>query len=239
MLSCILLLAAGAVALILYLREKTKRYSVRGVLLKSAVSALFILLAVCACYLSARGEAREPLGLFVLPSLTLGMLGDVWLDLKYAFPQEDRTFTLAGFGAFGLGHVFYILGLNVQFLPAGKPLYTVVPIALGALLGVANALFGEKPMKLRFGKLKPVVAVYGALLFSMLLTAGSLALAHGWRETTLNLFFAGGALFAASDLVLSGTYFGEGRERPVDFIENYLTYYGGQYLIAFSLYFLK
>ena len=73
----------------------------------------------------------------------------------------------------------------------------------------------------------------------MALTAGSLALAHGWRETTLNLFFIGAVLFAVSDLVLSGTYFGEGKERPVDFILNYVAYYGGQFLIAFSLYYLK
>ena len=62
-----------------------------------------------------------------------------------------------------------------------------------------------------------------------------LALAHGWRETTLNVFFAGSILFAISDLILSGTYFGEGRERPVDLALNYLTYYGGQFLIASSL----
>ena len=236
--SCILLCAAGAVALILYLLEKTKRYSVKGVLLKSAVSALFILLALCAWFGGARGELPALLGLFVLPGLLFGLLGDIWLDLKFVFPQEDRAFTLAGFAVFALGHVFYIIGLNMQFLPAGKPLYAVVPIVLGALLGVGNA-FLEKPMKLRYGKMKPIVAVYGALLFAMVLTAGSLALAHGWRETTLNLFFIGGVLFALSDLVLSGTYFGEGKERPVDFILNYLTYYGAQYLIAFSLYFLK
>jgi hypothetical protein len=48
----------------------------------------------------------------------------------------------------------------------------------------------------------------------------------------------GGVLFAVSDLVLSGTYFGKGHERPIDFILNYLTYYGAQFVIAFSLMFL-
>lgn len=237
--SCILLLAAGAVALILYLMEKTKRYSVKGVLLKSVASALFILLALCAWYGGA-GEGKPlPFGMFVLPGLLLGLLGDIWLDLKYVFPQNDEAFTRLGFGVFALGHVFYILGLNLQFPTPGRPLYAVAPLVLGALLGLGNALLLEKPMKLRYGKMKGIVAGYGFLLFSMVLTAGSLALAHGWREPALNLFFAGGVLFALSDLVLSGTYFGEGKERPVDFILNYVTYYGGQYLIAFSLYFLK
>ena len=68
--------------------------------------------------------------------------------------------------------------------------------------------------------------------------SGSLALYHGWQVTTLNIIFIGSILFALSDLVLSGTYFG-GKERPVDIILNYLTYYPAQFLIAFSLLFLK
>ncbi len=96
----------------------------------------------------------------------------------------------------------------------------------------------EKPMKLRYGKFKPVVAVYGVLLFSTLLLSGSLALLHGWRENTLNLFFSGAVLFAISDLILSGTYFGKGKERPVDLLLNYLSYYPAQFRIAFSLLYL-
>ena len=52
------------------------------------------------------------------------------------------------------------------------------------------------------------------------------------------MMFIGGILFAISDLVLSGTYFGEGKERPIDFILNYITYYGAQFTIAFSIMFL-
>ena len=47
----------------------------------------------------------------------------------------------------------------------------------------------------------------------------------------------GGVLFAISDLILSGTYFGEGKERPVDIITNGVTYYLAQFAIAFSLFF--
>lgn len=96
----------------------------------------------------------------------------------------------------------------------------------------------EKPMKLRYGKLRTTVIVYGALLFSTLLLTGSLALSYGFQEKALNLLFAGAALFAASDLILSGTYFGVGKDRPVDIILNYLTYYPAQFLIALSLLFL-
>ena len=70
-----------------------------------------------------------------------------------------------------------------------------------------------------------------------MLIAGSLALAHGRRETPLNLLFIGGVFFALSDLILSGTYFGVGKERPVDLALNYLTYYPAQFLIASALVF--
>ena len=93
-------------------------------------------------------------------------------------------------------------------------------------------------MKLHYGKMKGIVIGYGVLLFSTVLLSGSLAMANGWQNPTLNLFFAGGVLFALSDLVLSGTYFGVGKERPVDIISNYILYYGGQFLIAYSLLYL-
>ena len=61
---------------------------------------------------------------------------------------------------------------------------------------------------------------------------------EGFRCVSLNLFFAGAVLFAVSDLILSGTYFGEGRERPVNLLLNYLSYYPAQFLIAYSLLYL-
>ena len=52
------------------------------------------------------------------------------------------------------------------------------------------------------------------------------------------MFLVGAVLFAISDLVLSGTFFGKGKERPIDFILNYLTYYGAQFTIAMVLLFI-
>ena len=79
---------------------------------------------------------------------------------------------------------------------------------------------------------------YGVLLFGMVLISGGLALAHGWKETPLNFLFIGGIFFAVSDLILSGTYFGVGKERPIDLMLNYITYYSAQFLIASALVFL-
>lgn len=93
-------------------------------------------------------------------------------------------------------------------------------------------------MKLRYGKFKPMVLVYGVVLFAMVALSGSLALYYGWQETPLNLLFIGGVSFAISDLILSGTYFGTDRDRPVHLALNYLTYCAGQFLIASATVFL-
>lgn len=233
-----LLLAFGTIILLVYIREKIRAYSVKAVLLKSAVSVLFIAVGVYGSWLSASKGIACLLCPFVELGLLMGLLGDIWLDLKYVFPEKNDPFTYAGFCLFGIGHILYIFGLLLTYYPEGKPMTIIVPVLLALVLSAGNAVL-EKPMRLNFGKFKPVVIVYGVLLFAMVLIAGSLAYHYGWREITLNLIFIGGICFAVSDLILSGTYFGVGRERPIDLALNYLTYYSAQFLIASGLVFLR
>ena len=232
-----LLLVCGAVLLFVYIREKIKAYSVKAVILKSIVSVLFVAVGVYGSWLRAARETTSSLCPFVVLGLIFGLLGDIWLDLKYVFPEKDEPFTYAGFCVFGVGHILYITGMLLSYYPTGKPMTVIVPILLAVVMSVGNAVL-EKPMKLHYGKLKPVVIAYGVLLFGMVLLSGSLALAYGWKETPLNLLFIGGVFFAISDLILSGTYFGVGKERPIDLALNYITYYSAQFLIASALVFM-
>ena len=232
-----LLLVCGAVLLFVYIREKIKAYLVKAVILKSIVSVLFIAVGVYGSWLSAAKGTASLLCPFVVLGLLFGLLGDIWLDLKYVFPEKDEPFTYAGFCVFGIGHILYITGMLMSYYPTDKPIMVIVPILLAVVMSVGNAIL-EKPMKLHYGKLKPVVIAYGVLLFGMVLLSGSLALAHSWKETPLNLLFIGGVFFAISDLILSGTYFGVGKERPIDLVLNYITYYSAQFLIASALVFV-
>ena len=235
-----ILIVCAAIALVAFVREKIKGYSLKATVIKSVVSALFVAVGVCGLHASTVGgggnEVGNPVGVIIVMGLVCGLLGDIWLDLKYVFPEQDQLFTYAGFAAFGVGHVLYIAGMLVRFYPPGGMAYVIVPIVLGILMSVVNAAL-EKPMKLDYGPLKPVVIAYGVLLFSTLLLSGSLAFSFGWQEPALNLLFAGAILFTISDLVLSGTYFGTGHERPIDFALNYFTYYPAQFLIATALMF--
>lgn len=232
-----ILLVCGAALLCVYIHEKIRAYSVKALILKALVSTLFVSLAVYGAWRAAVKGSVSPLCPFVVLGLLFGLLGDIWLDLKYVFPEKDEPFTYAGFCVFGVGHILFVLGMLLSYNPAGRPLRVLVPILLALALSVGNALL-EKPMKLTYGKMKPVVIAYGAILFSMVLIAGSLALQAGWRTMPLNLLFIGGVFFALSDLILSGTYFGVGKERPIDLALNYITYYSAQFLIASALLFL-
>lgn len=226
------LCALTAAAAVLFVREKLSGYTIKEVLLKSAASMGFIFIALfSACNAGSRSFAACVTG-----GLICGLLGDIWLDCKYVYPKDNDLFTFSGFYAFAAGHTLFMAALLLNYASGTKPLFIIIPLALGIVLGIANGFCG-KLMKLDYGKYRSVSMFYGAFLFSMTLLSGSLALSRAWGCAALNLMFIGGVLFTVSDLVLSGTYFGQGHERPIDIILNYLFYYSAQIIIAVSVFF--
>ena len=232
---CIIFMSLGLIALVLFLLEKIRKYSVKETMIKCVTSMFFIATAAVGLYKSG----LHKLPLFVILGLLCGLLGDIWLDLKYVYREHDKPYSYAGFIMFGIGHILYITGMFVEYYKGGTEniLYIVIPILVGlAFAGLTIAL--EKPLKLKYGDMKVISMLYAITLFSMSASALSLCIMHQFSNTTLIMLFAGGVLFAISDLILSGTYFGVGKERPVDIITNAVTYYVAQYVIAFSLFFI-
>lgn len=223
----------GAITLTFFLLEKTKNYSVKAVMLKSIASLFFIATAAIGLY----KNGHHILTLFVVLGLIFGMLGDIFLDLKYVYRNDDKSYTYAGFIAFGIGHILYITGMFLEFYHDENVLYIILPLVVGTIGGVVN-VFLEKLMKLKYGDMKVASAMYGITLFSMILVAISISILNKFQNVTSIMFLVGGALFVVSDLILSGTYFGEGKERPVDIITNTVTYYMAQFTIAFAMFFL-
>ena len=174
---------------------------------------------------------------FAIIALALGMLGDVALDLKYVYPEQDKPYTIAGFAVFGVGHILYVTGMFLEFYHGESFLYILLPLVVGLLGGVVTVLI-EKPFKLQYKEFKWIVGVYATLLFSMTASTVSLTILSGFQATSLILLMVGGILFALSDLILNMTYFGEGHDKPFDIITNTVTYYIAQNLIALSILFL-
>ncbi len=231
-----ILLVLDIVSLIVFLNFRVKEGGLKACMLKGFTSIVFVALGAAAAGTSV-GQENFVLSLFVLVGLVAGLMGDVWLDLKWIYPKDNDTFTFAGFGAFMLGHLVYIAGLLVLYADFSKPLYIILPIIIAVLVAVGMVVL-EKPLKMVYGKFKVITAVYSGILTYMTFLSGALALMNGFKVMTLNFMFAGGIFFMISDLILSGTYFGEGKNRPVDIITNHVTYYVAQMLIASSLLFI-
>lgn len=229
-------LALGIVATIAFLVKRVKEGGVKAAMLKAFASTLFIATGVAAAA-SVIGADKFSFALFVVMGLVMGLMGDIWLDLKWVYPETNDTYTFAGFGSFMIGHFFYLAGLFIHYADFSKPLYIVIPAVIALLLG-GGVVILEKPMKMVYGKFKAITGVYGFVLGFMTFLSGSLALMHNFKEMTLNFMFVGGVLFLLSDLILSGTYFGEGKRRPVDIVTNHVAYYAAQFVIASAVLFI-
>ena len=229
----IIIIALGALMLFWFLFEKVKAYSLKEVCLKAVTSILFIGLAI---YSTSKTElTRFPY--FAIAGLTCGLVGDVALDLKYVYKEKDFEYTLAGFIAFGIGHIFYVTGMFLEFYNGQSVLYVVIPLIIGVLMGPITMLVG-KLSKAEYGNLKPAAFCYAITLFSTVAVSFSMWMMMGFANPGLLMIFIGGILFAISDLILNLTYFAEGHEKAFDLIANSITYYAAQYVIALSILFL-
>ncbi|MBQ8210388.1 MAG: hypothetical protein IJZ35_07405 [Clostridia bacterium] len=231
-----ILLGLGIISCVVFNYLRVKEGAIKALLVKGFTSVLFV---SCGAVAAAGNLDSENImfALFVIVGLVFGLMGDIWLDLKWMCPDDNETYTFAGFGAFMIGHLVYISGLLTFYADFSKPLHIVVPAVLAAVMAAVVILL-EKPQKLNYGRFKAITAVYGFVLIFMTLLSGSLAFMNGFDNMVLNFMFAGGVFFLISDLILSGTYFGEGKNRPVDIVTNHATYYIAQFLIASSLLFI-
>ena len=225
------LLGVGTVTPYIILRIKKKLMP--AIFLKIGASMLF-LLTTGVSVLSAGPvvwERWKYLFLGAIIGQVFSLLGDFWLDMKDMMPAHQTAYTFAGFSSFIIGHLFFIAGLLRTY---GIGAQTLLFVAGAGLLMCAIVLGTEGLMKLKYGKFKAITAVYGAV-FGMSLAASMFSFLYAGRNPQALVMNLGLVVFLLSDLVLSGTYFGENRQRPVDYILNYVFYFGGQFTIALSL----
>ena len=186
-------LVLGVAATVAFLVKRVKEGGVKAAMLKAFASTLFIATGVAATSYVI-GAEKFSFALFVVMGLVMGLMGDIWLDLKWVYPETNDTYTFAGFGSFMIGHFFYIAGLFINYVDFSKPVYIAVPALLALGLGVGVVVL-EKPMKMVYGKFKTITGIYGFVLAFMTFLSGSLALMNNFAEMTLNFMFAGGVLF--------------------------------------------
>jgi hypothetical protein len=190
------------------------------------LSSLVLAGTAWVAYAFSRGVALSIFPLLIAGGMTLGLLGDLFM--ARVLPAPDRT--IAGMGAFGMGHILYIgagllvrLSLGLPAGPAGIAAW-VVWLLIGAAGWYMLVMRGRRPSAFHFA----------ALLYALLLasTAG-MATGLAIRLSAFVPFALGAVLFFFSDMLIAAGLFTPRQSRLGDDLV-WLTYGPGQMLIVFS-----
>ena len=234
-----ILLALGGVSLIFFLLFRGKEGGLLPFALKTITSLLFIGTAIAAIVgnFNLTGSVSfKKLAFFglVVMGLVCGLVGDMTLDLKITYLETNvrhsDLYTYIGMSAFGIGHIFYIVAVSTYF---GFSPWSILLAFCGAAAIMGAGLF---LMKMDFGKFLIPSIIYTFLLsfFIACVACAGVLTSFG---VSLILMLSGAALFLASDLILSLTYF-DGNDSRIMIVVNHTLYYGAQFLIALSLYYV-
>jgi hypothetical protein len=190
-------------------------------------SSFVLVIAGWSWFLFSRDTPAEGFALMIAAGMSLGALGDLFLAKLLPVSQP----VLAGMGAFGLGHVAYIIGIlglgNRLGLSAPTPRFSAwVAWLLIAMIAWYLMIFrGSEHTTLHWAALP-----YALLLASTAGVATGLAL----QQAAFVPLAIGAALFLLSDLILAARLF-SGRRFPLIHDVVWLTYGPGQMLIVYSV----
>ena len=225
------MVALGFVLLLWFIHEKCKAYTVKATVIKSVVSALFMGVATYSAFkVALAGAVGLTMPYFILVGCLFGLLGDIWLDLKYVHRSDETLYTFAGFCVFEVMHLIIIAGVITTFSGETGLLVILLPIVIGMVVGIVNVML-DKVLKLDYGNYKSISGIYGGVLIGTTLMFGALAIQSGFHNSFFVTMFIGYVLFLISDLVLSQTYFA-GKEGKAFIAVNYAAYYAAMYVIA-------
>lgn len=244
------LLVLGVAATIAFLILRIKKGGLTAAVAKTGASVLFVLTGLGAFMDSLPLYGTAMIGinqinawaLCYVAGLVFAILGDLFLDLKYVYLEDSDKFTFLGFSSFIGTQVMYFIGAFncYRWSPAGTYDYKYIWISIiVAAVFVLAIVFGEKKiLKVKFGKFKAISAVYSGILSFTTAFTVCCAVATGF-STPAALMALGEILFLLSDLILSGTYFGVGKNRKKDILSNHILYYAAQFIIAFAIFYIK
>ena len=240
----VILAALGASTLVPYIILRSKKQTYRAIFLKISISLMFLLATLS--FLLIFQHQTYMLGRFlplivgILAGQIMGLCGDFWLDLKDIHPEQHDPYVFSGFSSFLIGHIAFIGGMSMVYDTFQNLVNLLIALGAGVLLA-GGVLLTEKPMKLQYGKFKTITAGYSFVFGFVIATAFLSALANSASGKLLVaqpqafVMGIGLVLFLLSDLVLSGTFFGKGKDRAIDYTLNYIFYFGAQFTISLSL----
>ena len=227
-----IVLSVGVVVSLVFCYQRRLGFSIKNLLFKSVSSLCYLLTAVFALIDNVNARTY---GSLIIMGGALGLVGDILLDLKGIYKNDERVYLKGGFIFFLVGHIFYIAAI-VYSLKL-KWWIVLLGAAVSAVIGVLTVLSANL-MKVHYGAYRRIVAVYVAFL-AMTTVMSATAMIVSSFEKGYVLMAVGSLLFLLSDAVLSNTFFGRGKDKKHHLFINHFLYYAGQYLIAASIMFIK
>jgi uncharacterized membrane protein YhhN len=217
MTSALILVVASVLLCVALYFEKTENRT--GLVpTKGCLSLLFILAAL------VEKDPLSPYVAFVVAGLIFCFGGDVFL----ALPQS-KSFLL-GLVSFLVGHVFYVIGFFSVARPNG---WTWVSLLLAAMISGLVYLW----LRAHLGKMKGPVIGYMVVITVMVCAASSVLGVPGFKVSGRVMAFSGAVAFYFSDVFVARDRFM--KKEFVNRLVGLPMYYAGQFLIAFSLGFLR
>lgn len=223
-----ILLVIGVLATAVFLTLRVKRGGIAALYAKAVASLCFIATAVAA---TNHNRSFLGFGSFVTFGLVCGLLGDVWLDLKWIYLQDKDSYLYSGFIFFLIGHISFVAA---EYTASPYTKGSIIVSVLAALVFAVIAVNLEKPLKMHYGKFKWIVFLYSFMLALTMTTAMVTAYITGFQKMWV-VMSIGGLVFLLSDLVLSGMYFGEGKNTKFNIILNHTLYYAAQFTMAATI----
>lgn len=227
-----IVLAVGVVVSLVFCYQRRLGFSIKNLLFKSVSSLCYLLTAVFALI---HNSSAYTYGSLIIMGGALGLVGDILLDLKGVYKQDEKVYLKGGFIFFLVGHIFYTCA--VVYSLRIKWWLVLISVVASAVIGYATVAMANV-MKVHYGAYRRIVAIYVAFL-AMTTVISIIAVFVSNFQKGYILMAVGSVLFLLSDAVLSNTFFGRGNDKPIHYFINHFLYYAGQYLIAASVMFVK
>lgn len=227
-----IVLAVGVAVSFLFCYQRRLGFSLQNLLFKAVSSLCFLLTAVFALI---NNSSALTYGSLIIMGGALGLVGDILLDLKGIYKQHENIYLRGGFIFFLIGHIFYTGA--VAYSVKMKWYWILISAVVSIIVGIVTVAMANI-MKVHYGAYRRIVAVYVAFLVMTTVISIISVILSGFQKGYI-LMAVGAVLFLLSDLVLSNTFFGRGKDKPHHFFINHFLYYAGQYLIAASVMFMQ